>query len=87
MDARIADDMGDKKRLAAGKETDRWTNKLTLLQCCKANAMYEYRVNTCRIYTFSLLLKRTETAADAEKERKKGRGEGQKWVITLAEVN
>lgn len=70
--------MGDGNGLAAGKETDGWTNKLTLVQCCKSNAMYEYRVNTCRICTFSLRIKRTERAANAEKERKKEKKEEEK---------
>ena len=75
MNARITDDMGDRSRLAAGKETDEWTDRLTLLQRCKLKANYEYRVNTCRICTFFFLSKRTEAA---EKEKQKRRGEGKK---------
>ena len=78
MNACIADYMGDGNGLAAGKETDESTNKLKLVQCCKSNAMYEYRVNTCRICTFSLRIKRTERAANAEKERKKEKKEEEK---------
>ena len=83
--------MGDRSLLAAIKETDEWTDRLTLLQCCKLNAIYEYRVNTCKICTFFFLSKRTEAVANAEKEKTKRRREeeeeGEKKIITLAEVN